>query len=138
MGATLLVAGENPRLPALNDNPVLVIQDHAQNLEEQHGMEEGREVSIISHRPVTSSDLKQERSFFRWSVSTFLQLVVAMPFGLGALTFCFFGATSCSSYLMILLEDDLPAPMSFGQVSFIGCLPSKKIYLPLTTRWDFQ
>ena len=36
-----------------------------------------REVSIISHRPVTSSDLKQERSFFRGSVSTFLQLVVA-------------------------------------------------------------
>ena len=28
-------------------------------------------------RPVTSSDLKQERSFFRGSVSTFLQLVVA-------------------------------------------------------------
>ena len=36
-----------------------------------------REVSIISHRPLTSSDLKQERSFFRGSVSTFLQLVVA-------------------------------------------------------------
>ena len=34
------------------------------------------EVSIISHRPVTRSDLKQERSFFRGSVSTFLQLVV--------------------------------------------------------------
>ena len=39
-----------------------------------------REVSIISHRPVTRSDLKQERSFFRGSVSTFLQLVVAVPF----------------------------------------------------------
>ena len=37
-----------------------------------------REVSIISHRPVTRSDLKQERLFFRGSVSTFLQLVVAM------------------------------------------------------------
>ena len=36
-----------------------------------------REVSIISHRPVTRSDLKQERSFFRGSVSTFLQLAVA-------------------------------------------------------------
>ena len=36
-----------------------------------------REVSIIYHRPVTSSDLKQERSFFRGGVSTFLQLVVA-------------------------------------------------------------
>ena len=35
-----------------------------------------REVSIISHRPVTRSDLKQERSVFRGSVSTFLQLVV--------------------------------------------------------------
>ena len=35
-----------------------------------------REVSVISHRPVTSSDLKRERLFFRWSVSTFLQLVV--------------------------------------------------------------
>ena len=34
-------------------------------------------LSIISHRPVTRSDLKQERSFFRGSVSTFLQLVVA-------------------------------------------------------------
>ena len=36
-----------------------------------------KEVSIISHRPVTRSDLKQERSFFRGSVSTVLQLVVA-------------------------------------------------------------
>ena len=36
-----------------------------------------REVSIISDRPVTRSDLKQERSLFRGSVSTFLQLVVA-------------------------------------------------------------
>ena len=35
-----------------------------------------REVSIIPHRPVTRSDLKQERSVFRGSVSTFLQLVV--------------------------------------------------------------
>ena len=36
-----------------------------------------REVSILSHRPVTSSDLKEERLCFRESVSTFLQLVVA-------------------------------------------------------------
>ena len=36
-----------------------------------------RELGIIYHRPVTSSVLKQERSFFRWSVSTFLLLVVA-------------------------------------------------------------
>ena len=37
-----------------------------------------REVSIIFYRPVTRSDLKQERSFFRGSVSSFLQLVVAV------------------------------------------------------------
>ena len=36
-----------------------------------------REVSIISHRPVTRSDLQQERSFFLGIVSTFWQLVVA-------------------------------------------------------------
>ena len=35
------------------------------------------EVSILSHRPVTSSYLKKDRLFFRESVSTFLQLVVA-------------------------------------------------------------
>ena len=40
-------------------------------------MGERKEVSILSHRPVTSSDLKQERLFFRESVSTFWQLVVA-------------------------------------------------------------
>ena len=39
-----------------------------------NGMEEGGQ--YISHRPVTRSDLKQERSVFRGSVSTFLQLVV--------------------------------------------------------------
>ena len=39
-------------------------------------MEWRRGVSIISHRPVAGSDLKQERSFFRRSVSKFLQLVV--------------------------------------------------------------
>ena len=55
---------------------LLAIQDHTQNLEEQLWMGGRREVSIISHRPVTRSDLKQERSFFRGSVSTFLQLVV--------------------------------------------------------------
>ena len=36
-----------------------------------------REVSILSHRPVTSSDLKQDRLSFCESVSTFLQLIVA-------------------------------------------------------------
>ena len=54
---------------------LLAIQDHAQNLEEQLWMGGRREVSILSHRPVTSSDLKQERLFFRESVPTFLQLV---------------------------------------------------------------
>ena len=58
----------------------LELQDHAQNLEKTtlNGSGAGREVSIISHRPVTSSDLKQERSCFRRSVLTFLQLVVAL------------------------------------------------------------
>ena len=37
-----------------------------------------REVSVISQRPVTSSDLKRERLFFLGSVSTFLELVVAL------------------------------------------------------------
>ena len=37
-----------------------------------------REVSIISHGPVTSSDLKHERLFFRQSTSTFLQPVVPL------------------------------------------------------------
>ena len=40
-----------------------------------NGREEGGQY-YISLRPVTSSDLKQETSFFRGSVSTFLQLVV--------------------------------------------------------------
>ena len=57
---------------------LLAIQDHTQNLEEQLWMGGRREVIIISLRHVTSSDLKQERSFFRRSVSTFLQLVVAL------------------------------------------------------------
>ena len=56
---------------------LLAIQDHTQNLEEQLWMGGRREVSIIFYRPVTRSDLKQERSFFRGSVSSFLQLVVA-------------------------------------------------------------
>ena len=56
---------------------LLAIQDHAQNLEEQLWMGGRREVSIISHRPMTRRDLKQETLFFRGSVPTFLQLVVA-------------------------------------------------------------
>ena len=43
------------------------------------------EVSILFHRPVTSSDLKQEKLFFRESVSTFWQLVVATACHLGKL-----------------------------------------------------
>ena len=58
---------------------LLAIQDHAQNLEEQLWMGGRREVSIISHTPVTRSDLKQEWSFFVGIVSTFLQLVVENP-----------------------------------------------------------
>ena len=58
---------------------LLAIQDHTQNLEEQLWMGGRREVSIIFYRLVTRSDLKQERSFFRRSVSSFLQLVVAFP-----------------------------------------------------------
>ena len=57
---------------------LLAIQDHTQNLEEQLWMGGRREVSIIFYRPVTRSDLKQERSFFRGSVSSFLQLVAAV------------------------------------------------------------
>ena len=49
-------------------------------------MEGRRDVSIISHRPVTSRDLKQERLFYHGSVSTFLQLVVGSSFG--AISFC--------------------------------------------------
>ena len=37
-----------------------------------------REDSIMSHRSVTSSDLKYERSFLHGRVSTFLQLVVTL------------------------------------------------------------
>ena len=59
---------------------LLAIQDHTQNLEEQLWMGRRGEVSIIFYRPVTMSDLKQERSFFRGSVSTFLQLVVAIVY----------------------------------------------------------
>ena len=39
---------------------------------------------------------------------------------------------------MILLEDDLPGSLPFGQqVSFKSYLPSKKVYLSGITRWDF-
>ena len=54
---------------------LLTIQDYAKNFEEQLRMGGRREVSVMSHRPVASSDLMHERLFFRGSVSTFLQLV---------------------------------------------------------------
>ena len=57
---------------------LLAIQDHTQNLEEQLWMGGRREVSIIFNRPVTRSGLKQERSFFRGSVSSLLRLVVVL------------------------------------------------------------
>ena len=58
-------------------------------------------VSILSHRPVTSSDLKQDRLFFRESVSKFLQLVEALYMG---------GSGVPSSYLIgtMLLESYVP------------------------------
>ena len=40
-------------------------------------MEGRKEVSIISHRPVSRRDLEQERLFFCWSVSPIVELVVA-------------------------------------------------------------
>ena len=46
-----------------------------------------RQVSIISPRPVTRSDLKQEGLFFCGSLSTFLQL--AVPFKYGLLCICY-------------------------------------------------
>ena len=51
-----------------------------------NGREEGGQ---CSRRPVTSSDLKHERLFFRGSVSTFLQLVVAVYFERSELLICF-------------------------------------------------
>ena len=60
--------------PPLPSSMLLTIQDHAQNLEEKLWTEWRREVSIIFHRCVTSSDLKQERSGF-YQCLTFLQLV---------------------------------------------------------------
>ena len=38
---------------------------------------------------------------------------------------------------MILLEDDLPGPLTIEQASFKSYLPSKKIYLSRTTGQDF-
>ena len=55
---------------------LLAIQGHAKKLDEQLWMGGRREVSIVSQRPVNSSDLEQERSLFS-SVSTFFKLAVA-------------------------------------------------------------
>ena len=50
---------------------LLAIQDHAQILEQQLWMGGRWEVSIISHRPVLRSDLKQERLVFRECLNIF-------------------------------------------------------------------
>ena len=68
-----------------------------------------REVSIIFYRPMTRSDLKRERSFFRGSVSSFLQLVESSrPKGTNSppsppLVQCRFGLTAqvCISCVII-------------------------------------
>ena len=67
-GLSMILCLRSPLHPL---SKLLVIQDHAQNFEEQLWMERRREVSVTSHRPVTSCYLEQERSFFCWSVSTF-------------------------------------------------------------------
>ena len=59
-----------------------------------------RGVSILSHRSVTSSDLKQDRLFFRESVSTFFQLVVALYMGgSGVPSFYLVGTVLLESYV---------------------------------------
>ena len=81
-GLSMILCLWSPLHPLSN---LLAIQDHTQNLEEQLWMGGRREVSIISHRPVTRSDLQREsRLFFRGSVSTFLLLVVWVPLSRGA------------------------------------------------------
>ena len=64
-------------------------------------MGERSEVSIISHRHVTRSDLKQERSFLRGSVSTFLQLVVATCYLFESLK-PFFASANPKNYIVVL------------------------------------
>ena len=62
----------------------------------------------------------------------------SLSFGQAAVSVCLPGATSCSSYkLMISLDVDLPTPLQIGQVSLKLGLPSKKIYLSLTIRRTF-
>ena len=58
----------------------LAIQGHAENLEEQLWMQGREGVSVISQRSVTNSDYinKLKKASFWQSVSTFLQLAVAI------------------------------------------------------------
>ena len=72
-GLSMILCSWHPLHPF---SKLLAFQDYAQNLEEQLWMGRRRGVTILSHRPVTSIDLKQDRLFFREIVSTFLQLVV--------------------------------------------------------------
>lgn len=58
-----------------------------------------------------------------------------MSCGQAALTLCLPGA--CLLVLMILLEDDLPRPLTIGQVILRSYSPSEENYLSRTTRWDF-
>ena len=58
-----------------------------------------------------------------------------MSWGQAALTLCLPGA--CLLVLMILLEDDLPRPLTIGQVILRSYSPSEENYLSRTTRWDF-
>ena len=54
----------------------------------------------------------------------------SLSFGQAALTFCWPAANSCESWEMISLRDDLPGPLSIGQVSFklVTC-PAKKKFV---------
>ena len=75
-----------------------------------------REVSIISHRPVINSDLKQKRSFFRGSVSTFLQLVVATSVSSTPSNYEG-GAKRCIAVMGIPFAGAPPPPFSYVDVN---------------------
>jgi len=74
-----------------------------------------------------------------WPITGFKNrnLNSSLPFGQAALTFRLPRTISCSSWIMILLKDDLPGPWTIEQVRFKSYLPSKKIYLSQTTGQDF-
>ena len=59
-GPSMILCLRSPLHPL---SKLLVIQDHAQNFEEQLWMGMRREVSVTSHKPVTSCYLEQEKSF---------------------------------------------------------------------------